>query len=192
MTFDLDVIYLMFQVVDGKCFAWAFWPSKLFNRALGVFIIFIQFILPLIILMYCYGRIIWVLTRRIDSNIMAIEKGTNPENKIEDQIRDKFQFARTNTIKTFLWVGLFLIICWSNDQISYLMYNLGYDIDFNSTHWKFSTLMAFVNCTVNPFIYLIKYRDYQEALRELFGCQKKKNIEETYRSKDERTFETTM
>ena len=26
--------------------------------------------------------------------------------------------------------------------------------------------MAFCNCTINPFIYLVKYRDYQIALKE--------------------------
>ena len=62
------------------------------------------------------------------------------------------------------------------------MYNLGYDIDFHGTYYKFCVLMVFVNYTVNPFIYLIKYRDYQQALKDLCGCKKKKDIEETKRS----------
>ena len=72
------------------------------------------------------------------------------------------------------------------------MYNLGYDVDFNSTYWKFSTLMVFVNCTVNPFIYLIKYRDYQQALRELFGCQKKDRGESETKRSTVYTSGTTM
>ena len=115
--------------------------------------------------MYCYGRIVWVLTRRIDSKLEA-----NSDNKMQTNVRDKFQLARQNTIKTFLLVGLCFIICWSNDQILFLMFNLGYDVDFNGIYYKFGVLMVFLNCTVNPFIYLIKYRDYQHALRELFGC----------------------
>ena len=132
--------------------------------------------------MYCYGRIVWVLTRRIDTNVGNINKRNGSGNKIENQIRDKFQLARTNTIKTFLLVGLCFIICWSNDQIYFLMHNLGYDIDFNGTYYKFCVLMVFVNCTVNPFIYLIKYRDYQQASRDLCGCKKKKDMEGTKRS----------
>ena len=31
--------------------------------------------------------------------------------------------------------------------------------------------MVFVNCTVNPFIYFIKYQDYQIALREFIRCK---------------------
>ena len=125
--------------------------------------------------MYCYGRIVWVLTRRIDSKLDKMEispQRNSSDNKMQTVIRDKFQLARQNTIKTFLLVGLCFIICWSNDQIFFLMFNLGYDVDFNGIYYKFGVLMVFLNCTVNPFIYLLKYRDYQHALREFFGCDR--------------------
>ena len=111
--------------------------------------------------MYCYGRIVWVLTRRIDSKLdkMEISPQRNcSDNKMQTVIKDKFQLARQNTIKTFLLVGLCFIICWSNDQIFFLMFNLGYDVDFNGIYYKFGVLMVFLNCTLNPFIYLLKYR----------------------------------
>ena len=110
---------------------------------------------------------------------MAIKKGTNPEIRMEGHLKDRFQLARTNTMKTFLLVGLFFIICWSSDQIYYLMYNLGYDVNFNGSYYKIFVLMVFVNCTVNPFIYLIKYKDYQQALREFCGCRKDREESET-------------
>ena len=122
--------------------------------------IIVSFFIPIIILIYCYGRIAYVLTRRIDSKLSS--SGSN----------DTFHVARTNTIKTFVTVGLCFVICWSNNQIYYLMYNLGYKVDWNSTYYNATVFMVFLNCTVNPFIYLIKYRDYQEALRYLL-CRKK-------------------
>ena len=93
--------------------------------------------------------------------------------QIMDSGKDKFQLARRNTIKTLLIVGLCFIICWSQNQVRYLMFNCGYELDFNSTYHQFTILMVFLNCTVNPFIYLIKYRDYQEALETFFHCYKK-------------------
>ena len=129
--------------------------------------------------MYCYGRIIWVLTRRIVTNVGNSNNRSSSGNKMEAVIRDKFQLARMNTIKTFLLVGLGFIICWSSDQIFFLMYNLGYDVNFNSTYYKFYVLMVFVNCIVNPFIYLVKYKDYQEALRQFCGCHKARDNEES-------------
>ena len=110
---------------------------------------------------------------------------------MEKYIREKFQLARKNTMKTFLLVGLCFIICWSSNEIYFLMSNLGYNIDFNSTYYKFNVLMVFVNCTVNPFIYLIEYRDYQQALKELLACEKRNDEGESKKS-TEYTFETIM
>ena len=147
---------------------YAFWPSLLLSTIFGIVMIVIQFIIPLIILVYCYGRIVWILTRRIDSNLQASNMQT-----------EKFLLARKNTINTFLLIGLCFVICWSNNQVYYLMYNLGYNADWNSTYFQFTVLMVFLNCTVNPFIYLIKYRDYQTALRKLFGYERKKPEEDS-------------
>ena len=52
------------------------------------------------------------------------------------------------------------------------MYNVGYNADWNGTFFKFTVIMAFSNCTINPFIYLTQYRDYQAALNICFSCQK--------------------
>ena len=120
-----------------------------------------MFILPIIILIYCYGRIVWTLTRRIDSNL----------DKAGSQ-NDKFQLARTNTIKTLLFVALCFSLCWADNQIHFLMYNLGYDVNFDNNHYKFGIIMVFFNCTVNPFIYLFQYRDYQQALKHCVICKK--------------------
>ena len=59
------------------------------------------------------------------------------------------------------------------------MVNIGYDIDFNSTFLKSAILVAFCNCTINPFIYLIKYKDFQTALEDFFTCYKKEHTEES-------------
>ena len=147
---------------------YAFWPSLLFSSIFGVYMINVQFIIPCIILVYCYGRIVWILTRRIDTNLQ--ENGLQTEKSL---------LARKNIIKTFLLVGLCFVICWSNNSFYYLMYNLGYKADWNSTYFHFTVLMIFLNCTVNPFIYLIKYKDYQTALRKLFGYERKKPEEDS-------------
>ena len=59
------------------------------------------------------------------------------------------------------------------------MYNLGFEADWNSTYYQFTVLMVFLNCTINPFIYLAKYRDYQIALMKLFGQGETKSGQES-------------
>ena len=128
----------------------------------------IQFIGPVIILIYCYGKIAWILTRKIDSNL----ENSGRTSVAESNIHNKFIISRNNTIKTVLLVGICFIVFWVHDKVYYLMYNLGYNADWNGTYFKFCITMIYLNCTVNPFVYLIKYQDYQRALREF--CFKEK------------------
>ena len=58
------------------------------------------------------------------------------------------------------------------------MHNLGYDIKWDGVYYKFTIFMVFLNYTVNPFVYLIKYRDYQNALRSMITCKRQKGEEE--------------
>ena len=157
------------------------WPSAEVRIVFGLSLICIQFFIPLVFLIICYGKIAWVLTRRINSDLMKNnsetlshprDNATRIVTQATDTSKEKFQLARSNTIKTVLIVGLCFIICWSQNQVINFMYYCGYNLKFNNTYFQITILMVFLNCTVNPFIYLIKYRDYQEALKCMFQCSK--------------------
>ena len=136
-----------------------FWPSPLLKSAYGISIFFITFFIPLVIFICCYGRIVWVLTWRIDFNLRGVKN-------------DVFELARTNTIKMLLLVVLGFVICWSSNSIYFMMYNLGYSVNWNSVFYKFTVVMVFLNCTINPFIYLAKYQDFQSDLKSFCVCRK--------------------
>ena len=157
------MVYLPFQVTGGQCFD--IWPSDALQSGVGVLVVFITFLIPLMILIYCYGRILWVLRKRIGFNL---DKGMS-------QSSAKFQTAQKNVIKTLFIVVLFLVFCFTYSEVFYLLYHLGYPMDFNGLHYKFSTVLFFFNCTVNPFIYLINYKDFQEGLKLLF-CKSKPQV----------------
>ena len=145
-----------------------FESSPLLKKVFGVVLFFLKVLLPLIILIFCYGKIVWILSRRLDFN-------TNSGNLHSD----KFQLAKTNTIKTMFLVALFFIIYLSNDEIYFLMTNLGFKAGWNSLYYKFTMVMTFFNCTVNPFIYLFKYQDFHKALKKSLGCTNFNNVEES-------------
>ena len=103
----------------------------------------------------------------------------NNKAQLADAHKDKFQLARRNTIKTLLIVGCCFIICWTQNQVIYFMFNIGYPVDWNSAYFQFTVLMVFLNATVNPFVYLFNYKDYQIALKQLLHCN---NIDNTLSS----------
>ena len=126
-------------------------------------------------LIFCYGKIVLVLSRRINTDMTDIgaqqsQDMDKSKTDLTDKHKDKFQLARRNTIKTLLIVGCCFIICWSQNQVLFLMSNCGYQIDWNSAYLHYTILMVFLNSTVNPFIYLINYRDYQHALKRFLHC----------------------
>ncbi len=98
-------------------------------------------------------------------------KSTSIRKKENDPQNDVFEKAKKNTLQTFLIVALCFVLCLCQNQTLFFMYNMGYKLDWNSTYYIFTVLLLFVNCTVNPFIYLVKYQDFQIALREFFGCK---------------------
>ena len=48
------------------------------------------------------------------------------------------------------------------------MFNVGYPADFTSDFYHFSVILCYVNCCINPFIYAIKYEQFQQAAKRLF------------------------
>ena len=165
--FKIYNIRFLFQFDSGECLYYIY-PSPLLKKVFGVVLFSLEFFIPLVILVYCYGRIVWILSRRLDFN-------TNSGNLNSD----KFQVAKTNTIKTMFIVALFFVICLSSTHIYYLLFNLGLNEDWNSPYYKFTMVMAFLNCTVNPFIYLFKYQDFHKALKKSLGCMKFSEVEES-------------
>ena len=181
-TFKGKKFVCVFQVVNGGCLTYSFWPSPLFKSVFGVFLVVVEFLLPLAILIYCYGRIIWVLTRRVSDGVgpvkvISLSRSRSIPTSAPKPQKDTFRLARDNTLKTFILVGVCFIICLSNSQVYYLLFNLGFDTDFDGTYFKFAILLSFINCTINPFIYLVKYKDYKLALRHCFVTGKDKSNE---------------
>ena len=117
----LILMHFVFQIVDGKCRIAYSWPNDVTAAAVGIFNLFLPFLLPFIILVFCYGRILWMLSRRINTGISngrskfnhnsnEVTAHTDEIGKIKDAQKDKFQVARRNTIKTLLIVGCCFII----------------------------------------------------------------------------------
>ena len=180
----------IFQLVHGECLIYHSWPSETLKTVWGIIIIFIQFFIPFFILIFCYSKIARMLSKRIKKRFSYVKKQNSSSqetssscerniNQLKRTQNDKFHLARRNTIKTLLIVGCCFIICWSQDQIFYFMYNCGYPVDWNSPYYHIIGLMVFLNSTVNPFVYLIMYKDYQTALKTFIWCKKKERNEGT-------------
>ena len=147
-----------FQIVGTQCLDNE--PSPMFHSVFGVCIVVVEFIVPLMILIYCYGRILLIIKARIGSNMGG--DGTQTT---------KFEMARNNVIKTLFIIVFFFFICFLGIEVLFLFYSLGFEVDWHSGYYKFTVIMLFLNCTINPFIYLVNYKDFQKALMGQLRCK---------------------
>ena len=131
----------------------------MFQSVFGVCIVVVEFLVPLLILFYCYGRILLIIKARIWSNMGG-----------DDTQTARFELARDNVIKTLFIVVFFFFICFLGIEVLFLFYSLGFEVDWHSGYYKFTVIMLFMNCTINPFIYLVNYKDFQKSLMEQLCC----------------------
>lgn len=151
---------VVLQVILGSCI-YGIWPwsGHSWDTPLAILLVILQFLSPLIILGFCYGTIMWKLAR-----------ATVPSEISQTHQTDVYQKARKNVAVTFCIVAFFYAVCWAPHQTIYFMYYLGYPVDWNSVLWHIVIQMVFLNCTINPFIYLVKSADFQNALKEFMTC----------------------
>ena len=62
---NLPVVFTTSVVMDGMCHAFSIWESPAARLIYGAVSIFIVFILPLVVFIYCYSRIIVVMRRQM-------------------------------------------------------------------------------------------------------------------------------
>ena len=131
----------------------------MFQGVFRVCIVFIEFLIPLMIFCYCYWRILLIIKSRIRSNMGG-----------DETQKAKFELAENNVIKTLFIVVFFFFICFLGIEVLFLFYSLGFEVDWNSGYNNITVIMLFLNCTINPFIYLVNYKDFQKALMEQLRC----------------------
>ena len=78
--------------------------------------------------------------------------------------------GRTQLKHLYLSVSV-LVLAGLAASSQFLLYNLGHPTDWTGTFFKVFTLLAYGNCMINPFVYLVVYKDYQEGLKYLCFCR---------------------
>ena len=78
----------------------------MFQSVFGVSIIVAEFIIPLMILIYCYGRILWIIRARIETKMGS-----------QDTLTPKFELAKNNVIKTFFLVAFWFFFCYLGSEM---------------------------------------------------------------------------
>ncbi|XP_038047513.1 trissin receptor-like [Patiria miniata] len=174
----------IFKVQDGKCVSNAANRSKVIGSLTTV----LQYIVPVAVMLFAYIRISVELKRgaarvgpapSVISSAAGASNGdgnAQPAGLMESLLR-----ARRNTFKMLWIVFITFLVCWTPNQTIFLMFNLGWKLNYDGWYYLLSVAMVAANCCVNPVIYAFKYRQFRKGLRELF-CSRRINREEAVNS----------
>ncbi|XP_071839128.1 annetocin receptor-like [Apostichopus japonicus] len=75
---------------------------------------------------------------------------------------------RRNTTLTLFTVYIAYILCWTLNQFSFLVYNLGGPLNFDGVYYRFALIMATSNSCINVFIYAFRFKMFQQGIISLF------------------------
>ncbi|CAD5111035.1 unnamed protein product [Dimorphilus gyrociliatus] len=146
---------------SGHCGSFANWPNDQVRQAIGIFTLVLQFFFPLIVLSFSYISIWNIFRTKVSAN--GNRNGTTIQTKAEKNER-----VRKNTIKTFMIVAVAFVLCWSWNEVYFFIFNLGYPLSLDSSFYHFTVLMVFLNCCINPVVYMVRYEEFKLSLKRLF------------------------
>ncbi len=149
------------RMVNGKCLIIAIWPSHGSITVAAIFDFLIPFILPVIIMVYCYSKMALTLKSRV------VPSDTEHMSQSERRRKEKMVRVRSNILKTLAVVCFSFVLCWAGNQVWFFLFGLGYSLDFSSPFYTLSVFAVCVNCAINPFIYMMKYQHFQQAVKKV-------------------------
>ena len=186
----LGILYMVIAnilvsgAVDGRCYPTAFWPSKQFRVIYSVANISIVMMCPLILHVFCYGRILYTLHCRSQppvSAVFTLDRLTSPDvHTIRSASTSSHGLhaclsvgnfkhvakATKNVTQTLSIVTLCYVICFLPHQVRVLLFHIG-GLGECGLCWLIPVTLVFAHCCINPFIYTARYVEFQEGLRSL-------------------------
>jgi len=153
------------DVVDGVCYAYVFWESRVAQTAYGIWYFFSFYAILLILFIFCYWRILIAIRRQ--AKVMATHSGPGPSTA-QTQSRK----IQTNVIKTMIIVSAFYAISDTPMNVYYLLLNVNANLTLLDNGYYASMFISFLYFCTNPFIYAIKFDPVKRVLLRLIPCVK--------------------
>ena len=175
----------------------AIWPTEPagLQKAFGCIVFIDHYLVPLIIMVYVYIRIVMRLRADMPSLRMSgtsissseLQSARKPGSgtvkqqiskvssmssmKLSSQPRRRFAImASRSVLKTMVIVSLAYLVCWGPNEILYLIYNLGVDVDFNSVYFYCTVVFVLCNMCLNPIIYAFHYGELRRGVTYACYC----------------------
>ena len=161
LSISLRFTYIFFitGLAEGNCASYSSFTTSLQSVFVGVTTLLLNFVLPVALMTYCLCRMAWTMHKKAVQVMPATGTGVLPI----------FANAKINIIKTLIMFLLIIIICWLSAYLEYALAIIGV-IDmmfFSSWTYRISVSFLYLSCSINPFVYAVKYKKFRDGIKKL-------------------------
>ena len=133
----------------------------------GYHALFFAMVFPLIILIYCYARMIVALRRSMNMSAVATKQIDGSDSSVH-----KSRLAQYNIFETCLIITILFVLCWTTNETGLFLYVIGVYPNLATDHYSIGRLLVLLNSCLNPFVYALRYDEFKKQLRVLLRCTK--------------------
>ena len=166
MVFQCINILMSYTEPDQCLFRASYNPQWL-GDALPYYLAVMDIIIPTCIMTYAYVKMGLALRKS-----RAFSAG--PDGKMS-AVAEKLKKAEVNLYQTCLCLMLLFVVCWSNNVIAVGLFVSGIIPNFSGTYYQTSVVFIILNACVNPYVYAIRYKEFQDQAKKLLGFGSKKD-----------------
>ena len=162
-VYNMTLVLLTSNVVDGVCYSYVFWKSRLAAIVHGIWNFISLNVVVIFVFIFCYGRILAVIRRQ--ASVMAGHSGPG-----SSSTHTQSHQIQTNVIKTMIIVSAFYVIMWMPCNIFFLLVNINANLTLIDIYYYVTLFFAFFYICANPFIYATKFEPVKRTLFGLIPC----------------------
>ena len=148
--------------VGTSCY---YWPEQLASIFIFSLLFISQYVIPAGIFLYNFYRI----KKRINTLDTSLKTALGqPKQRVE------IMKSKRRTIRIVLMVLVTFLVCWTPNNIMYLLFQYGHvsDVSWSSDYYQFGIILGFSSSCINPFLYAFQSKQFRvhcgKVLRKIF------------------------
>ena len=163
---EAPVVFVSTILQDGICLSFFVWESTAVRMIFHAWTVISYFFVPVIVFLFCYGRIVVVMRRQIRA--MAAHNVEGSVRARASEIQSKR--VKWNIVKTMIIVSAAFVVCWSPSTFYFVVVDsVNPTITASDTYAGYyaTVFLNYLYICINPFIYAVKHEGVKEKLAGL-------------------------
>ena len=157
-------------IINGQCLNLVHWPHPGGQLSFGIMVLVGNYILPILVFVYCYGRIAVVIRGRLAVNPAHVAGVTSDPTNQTQHPGPKSSAKERNVVKTIVIISLSYAVCFFPVQINFIMLNAGFNVNLligNNDLFLFANMLCYLNVVIDPLLYGWQYETVRKSFRLL-------------------------